>query len=282
MKHGVATRVDPVRLGELCGRRREIFAGMRRNRVWALGLGVTLCGSPVSIQAVSLGDVSVVKPLMRVEVLFTALLGVWLLRERLAAREWCGVACLLAGAFALVLGSERSAPPATDAVASAALLGGTWGTAALLLAAERRWPGRVRYELAAPLGAGLLVAAADINMKLGIEAAAQTAGGFDIRRPAIVAALLATPHTWCGLAGDLSAFVLVQTAYTRGRVSVIGPVVGVGAILFTAVLAHALLGENLPAARATAIAAVVAGAALLSGRSEAPPDTGTRRGASTP
>ncbi len=264
-KHGMATRLPDLHYQELVSRRREFVAALR-SRIWLLGFAVLMLGAPLSIQALSWGDVSTVKPLMRVELVFVVLLGVGVLRERLCGAEWLGIALLTAGVFVLAVGAgdPTSVRPST---AHCALLAVTaLAAVGALLGAHQRWPRRLPYELTISLGAGLLMGVGDVLWKSGTAVVASELGGFDVTRPAALAALFSAPEVYLGLSMDLSAFFLVQAAYSRGRVSVIAPATAVGATLLTVLLGSAVLQEQLSAARGTGVAAIVLGALSLSAR----------------
>ena len=80
-KHGIATRLPKFALEDVFSHFGELLAAMFKNRVWLLGFAVIPLGLGLEIQAVSMGDISVVRPLSRVESAFSVLIGVTLLGE---------------------------------------------------------------------------------------------------------------------------------------------------------------------------------------------------------
>jgi hypothetical protein len=70
-----------------------------------------------------MGDISVVRPLSRVESAFSVLIGVTLLGERLAPREGFGVFTMIAGALVLTLEPEPERAFVPDAASTALALG---------------------------------------------------------------------------------------------------------------------------------------------------------------
>jgi drug/metabolite transporter (DMT)-like permease len=118
-------------------------------------------------------------------------------------------------------------------------------------------------------------------MKTGTEAVRARLGGFHLASVSTPAALLATPGFHLSLGATAAAFVLQQVAFSRGRVSVSVPVIGVGATIVAVGLGAALLHEPVSAARALGVATVVAGTLLLGGREERAPRVAATPDAST-
>ncbi len=157
-KHGIATRLPEFALADVFSRFGELFSAMLKNRVWLLGFAVVLVGFGLEIQAVSMGDISVVRPLSRLEGAFSVLIGVTLLGERLAPREAFGVIVMIAGALVLTLEPEPEQAFVPDAASTAFALGAAGALAAALLVAQSRRPDWVAPEYGLAAGAGLVFA----------------------------------------------------------------------------------------------------------------------------
>jgi drug/metabolite transporter (DMT)-like permease len=105
-KLAAARRLPRLSAGALLAGLPRVFAGLLRSPVWLLGLLVTVVAVFFEIQALALADVSLVKPLSRVQMLFALGIGVVALGERLARAEWLGVAAVLAAAVWLTSGVQ--------------------------------------------------------------------------------------------------------------------------------------------------------------------------------
>lgn len=119
-----------------------------------LGLAMTIAAYAVEIQALALGDVTVVKPLSRVQILFVVAIGVGALGERLARTEWIGVAMIVAGAVFLGIepGDARVWVPRTAVIVAVVVSVGAIVAASLWF--SDRGLDRRRREHAPALAAG--------------------------------------------------------------------------------------------------------------------------------
>jgi drug/metabolite transporter (DMT)-like permease len=263
-KRGLPTRLGAHSIPALALRPWVVVGAVVRSPVWVIGLLLTAVAVGVETQALGLGDVSVVKPLSRAQSVFVLMLGVALLGERLRRREWLALGAVVAGAF--VLGFDRSDGltylPSAPACRSAVV--GVGSIVVALVVAAGWQTTRARMEVASGLAAGLLFGLGDVMVKVGTELAPGPAGHFDLTSGSSAGALLATAPFQVGVAVTIAAFVLQQIAFTRGRASVVVPVIGAGGMLVAIVLGTALLHERVGATRLAAIALMLAGTALLS------------------
>jgi uncharacterized membrane protein len=261
-KHGVATRLPGFALQDVFSRFGELLAATLKNRVWLLGLAILPFGFGLEIQAVSMGDISVVRPLSRLEAAFSVAIGVTLLGERLSAREGIGVAAMIAGALVLTLepAPERALGPGDASTALA--LGAAGGLVAALLVAQARRPDWVTPEYGLAVSAGLMFALSDIMMKIGTSAVKEKAGSFQIASAQTVALLLQSSQFLIFVVIAISAFLVLQIAYSHGRVSLVIPVAGISGTLLTLLLAFVLLREPLSQSRVLAVLAMLVGLVL--------------------
>jgi drug/metabolite transporter (DMT)-like permease len=263
-KQRVATRVPNVSLAEVTGNLGAFFGPLFRDPWWLGGLLLGVAGALTGLQALSAMDLSVIKPLGRVETLFTIFAGVLFLGERIRASEAIGVALVLGGSFALALGAGG-----TSGVASreshfvlVACVGAAFALAAL---ARRRHPDALRPELALAAGAGTLFAMGDILSKGATEVAKSGAadGGFRVLDAASMGALVVAPEFALAIAAYIAGSILVQTAFSVGRVSVIAPVLSIGSLVLPIAFGLAVLHEDVTGARLAGIAAVLLGTLLV-------------------
>jgi uncharacterized membrane protein len=262
-KHGIATRLPEFALEDVFSRFGELLAAMLKNRVWLIGCAVIPLGFGLEIQAVSMGDISVVRPLSRVESAFSVLIGVTLLGERLAPREGVGVFVMIAGALVLTLEPEPARAFVPDAASTALALGVSAALATGLLVAQSRRPDRVAPEYGLAAGAGLAFGLADIMMKLGTSVVKEAAGSFQIASAQTAGLLFQTTEFWLFVAIAIAAFLVLQIAYSHGRVSVIVPVAGIAGTLLTILLGSALLREPLSQGRVLGVLVMVVGIAFV-------------------
>jgi drug/metabolite transporter (DMT)-like permease len=272
-KHGIASRLPGFALADVFSRFGELLAAMLKNRVWLLGLAVIPFGFGLEIQAVSMGDISVVRPLSRLEAAFSVVIGVTLLGERLSAREGIGIAAMIAGALVLALEPvpERALVPGDASTVLALGAAGVLVTA--LLVAQGRWPDRVAPEYGLAVCAGLMFALSDIMMKIGTSAVKEKVGSFQIVSAQTVVLLLQSHQFLIFVAIAIAAFLVLQIAYSHGRVSVVVPIAGITGTLLTLILAFVLLREPLSPGRVLGVLVMLFGLSLALRRPSAPRPT---------
>lgn len=269
-KHAIQARLAGLDYVGVLRSRLAFARAMGGNEVWLLGTGLLVAGGPISIQALALGDVGVVKPLMRIQLVVVVGLGIVFLGERLRRAESWGVALLFAGALGLAGRTVGAEGPSPETAACVSLLAVTVCACGGVLLLHHRFPNRVPQEIALGVACGLLLGVGDILMKAGTGAANELAGPFDVMDPRSLAALMSTPLPYLSFGADATSFFLGQAALASSRVSVLAPVGGVASVCFTVVLGHAFLGEALETGRIVAVAAVVSGALMLARHAEVP------------
>jgi uncharacterized membrane protein len=257
-KYGLAGRLPSPR----------VFAG---SRAWLLGTALTFAAVAAETQALALGEASAVKPLSGTQSLFVVAIGVGILGERLVRKEWLGVGVLLCGVWALALEPGDAHFVARGTGSTVALgLGGAGGVA-LALALAGRHASRASGEWGPALAAGALFGLGDVMIKVATESVRVRLGSFDLSQGDTLAALVGAPGFSLGIAATGAAFLLQQLAFSRGRVSLSAPVVGVGATACVVVLGFAFLGESLGAGRSLGVGLSVLGTWLLAGNREPGP-----------
>lgn len=222
---------------------------------WLAGLGATIAGWALFVQATSIGEISVVQPLMSAGDVLLILFAVLLLKERMSALEWGGVSLTVVGAVGLSLdAAETTGSRFSMAMLAAMVLVATLLFSALVVAGAR-WR---RAELMWPLAIGIAFGAGAVLTE------ALTARFMADGREGIWAWHLALqPLLVPVILANAAGLVLLQAAFQRGRASVIVPVQLAAANATTVVAAVWLFNESVGAARLLAILVIVLGGALL-------------------
>jgi drug/metabolite transporter (DMT)-like permease len=125
--------------------------------------------------------------------------------------------------------------------------------------------GRRRPEHAPALAAGAFFGLGDILMKAATEVVVGRTGGFRLARADTLTSLAVAPELVLSIAATALAFTMQQVAFTRGRVSLVVPLVGVAGTAVVALLGATLLREQVSAARAAGIAVMLAGTVFIGG-----------------
>lgn len=226
---------------------------------WLLGFAALSAGWLLFVQATSLGEISVVQPLMSAGDVLLIALAVVFLHERLGRIEWLGVGLTVIGAVLLASGADDRPTAAFDAPLLCALVSGAVATGAALVYGGRRMPRPETFlalavGLAFGIGAVLTEAMTAAKSRSG-ESVLSVATLFD---PLLLGVILA----------NTAGLVLLQMAFRRGRAAVVVPLQLASANALTVAAGMAVFGETPTVPRIGAIALIVVGTGLLHLRNE--------------
>jgi uncharacterized membrane protein len=264
-KQALAGRLPLQSVGAMAARPLRFVRAFAANRTWLLGTALTLVAVAAETQALGLGEASAVKPLSGIQSVFVLAIGVAVLGEQLTPREWLGMGIMLGGVWALALEPGDATPVARSTAASVALGIGIGGSVALAAALADRRRERPAREWSPALAAGAFFGLGDVLVKAGFESTHRQVGSVDLSRADTLGALLLAPEFQLGIAFAAGAFLLQQLAFSRGRVSLAAPVVGLGATALVVLLGVGFLGESLGAGRALGVGLSLLGTWLISG-----------------
>jgi uncharacterized membrane protein len=253
---------------------RTVLGSLVRRRRWLFGFVIGTVAGLGFLEAFGRADLSVVIPLASTSNLFTVGLGVAFLGERVRGGEWLALAAVVAGAALVSRGAAVAHHAGLSVTAAFALFAACAAVGLLLIGARSLWPRRLSREVALSLAAAVQLGAGNLLIKSSVEMLRADLGGFRATDLHHLFALLLRPEFWPFLVTQITGFVLVQAAFARGRVAVIGPLLGAGITLVSTAGAALALGELVSPGRWTGIAALVAGTAALAWLHEPAPARG--------
>jgi drug/metabolite transporter (DMT)-like permease len=264
-KHRVATRAPGVPLGQVARRLGAFFRPLLWDPYWLLGGMLGLLGAMAGLQTLSMMDLSVIKTLGRIETLLVVLAGVFLLGERLRVGEGVGVMLLVSGAVLLVQRADETSGVSGTREAHGILVACVVGMLLLLVGWRRLRRSHASSELCLAVAAGFLFGMGDILTKGATEAVKSGAidGGFSVIEPSSMVGLVQTPEFGVAVAAYVGGAILIQAAFSVGRVAVIGPATLIGAMLLPIAFALTVLQEDLTGDRLAGILTIGLGTVLL-------------------
>lgn len=242
--------------------RMPALAGFRAHlgsALWWTGMSAAAGGWLLLVQAIALGEVGVVQPLMSLGDLLLVAASVVFFRERLARAEWLGVVLTLAGAGVLS------------------------GQARIVATRDVWWPGfALFFGALAVLGAVLLHRIRIRRTETPLALAVGIAFGSGALLTELMTAASGARSDWTGvlnpalpavLAANAAGIVLLQAAFRHGRAAVVVPVQLSVINVVVVAGARMIFGEPATAPKVLGVALIAVGAGLLgrAGRpSEAP------------
>lgn len=232
----------------------QVLAALLRDWRWVSGLLSTIIGWVLFVQATSLGDISLVQPLMASGDIVLVIMAVVFLHERLSALEWAGVITTVMGGVLLALKADTKQVTTFDAALLLGLLiaGVLAGASLLLLGRQSRRP-----EASMAIVVGLAFGfGATLTTAMTTSLALQDQG-------AISLATLINPWLPAIVLSNVAGLILLQAAFQRGRASVVIPVQLAVANLLAVLIGALVFGEAVPLLRAAGVAIILLGTGLL-------------------
>lgn len=267
-KHGVSKRLPRLSFSTLRDDWRGVLQAFASNWTWWLGVLTSLTGGLFLILALAHGEISVVQPLVNLNILVAILAGVLALGERLSRIEWIGAMAMVGGAVLLSVsaGAAVVPPPGFEAPVLALTTVSVAVVVAILVATrvDRRPP-----EILFAAAGGLTFGLANVHLKVLTIHLGGVTGGLG----SLVVAAVADWALWGVVAANAVGFVCFQMALSNGRVSVVNTLNTIGSVVLPVASGFVAFGEQPIAARMAGIAVVVAGTAMLVGgrKDDAPP-----------
>lgn len=206
----------------------SMMRGVLGNRAWQLGFGLEMIGWVAYVVCVAVigGELVAVQPIVGSSIVVTIVLGVVLLGERPRRGEWVATACMGAGgALTVVVQALRDEPsePRLDVaglVAFTAFVCLLGASSAVAIARRARQLDLAWALVAAACFCGSIMA----TRLVGVTFRADFPGGAP-GAGALVLWCLASPAAWAMFALSWGGFVLTQSAYRHGHVSVVEPLI---------------------------------------------------------
>ena len=238
----------------------ELVTLLVRQPLWWGAIAAVTASFLLQAAALGFGQLSMVQPLLILELPFTLFIAAWAFGNDLGRREWSAVAAMTAGLGVLTLAAMPGggSPAGLDALDWTFGIGSAVGAMALLVLAGTRasngWRPTV-YALAAGIGFGVtaaLMKAMDHALSGGIVGA------------------LATWQTWAMVVFGAVSMFLVQNAFQAGRLVAAQPALTLSDPLVAIVWGVALYHEHVRTGawllpELAGAAAIAWGAVLLAG-----------------
>ncbi|HET6809780.1 MAG TPA: DMT family transporter [Acidimicrobiales bacterium] len=213
----------------------ELVARLVRQPLWLAGLGATTASFLLQAAALGFGQLSMVQPILILELPMTLVIAARAFGNDLGRREWSAVAAMTAGLGALTVAAAPSggSPVGLDALDWILGLGAAVGAVGVLVGAGVRAAAGARataYALAAGIGFGVtaaLMKAMDHALSDGVVDA------------------LAAWQTWAMVVFGAFSMFLVQNAFQAGRLVAAQPAVTLSDPLVAMIWGAALYHEHI-------------------------------------
>jgi len=263
-KRGMSEKLQDLKLSDILHDTRRVVHVAAHNGIWLVGIATDVVGGGFLVLAVGRGEISVVQPILTVNVIVASLLGVLVLHERVERLEWVGDGALAVGTAFLFIGAltatggreGTSAPDAWLVFAIAGVCAGAVAAASALPV----WIEALRPAPFQAFAAGLLYGLGTVFMKvLTLRLRASGSSGF----PEVIPAALGDWALWLFIASNVVGFLLYQMSLSHGRVAIAAPLNLFASLVLPVSTGFVLFGDPFELLRVAGVVVIVAGIGML-------------------
>lgn len=267
-KHGISTSFPKITLRELGKRGGEILLALGKNWLWTVGVIFWFFGWVLHFQALGMGHISLVQPLMNSQIFVVVLIGVLILKEKIVPYEWLGVGILVGGAVLLSFSATGKEGELEIMEGPLYILTGVIFVLIFSLTfATSRIKGSL-WEVALAIIAGLLFSIGAIYMK-ATTSLIREGMDFTLSSPEVWFKVLTTPYFLGVIIAGASGFVITQGAFSHGRAAIVTPIITTVSMLVPVVAAILIFKEEITLLRGMGLLVIMIGALLLWRKGEA-------------
>ena len=253
---------------------RPILMFLAKNKIWLLGVVVSMVANVTIIQLQSFIDVSVVYPILNFSYIFVLLLGYFFLNEELNQWQWFGVLAVITGTMIILMIADTATGSATN---NSRLL--TISVISLItivsLIMFARFKKIANYEIIYAMCTGIAFGNVETYMKANTNLVNSEFGEFSVFS---MASILHFINMWPFLLLILFGvigWVCMQVTYSHGDVSITVPMFAVIQSSITLGCGHLVFGEYFSSQKVLGVAIIVSGVILLVVSALATPETET-------
>lgn len=233
-----------------------------RNRVWLLGVGLSLATNLAILELQSLIDISVVYPILNFSYIFVLLLGYKFLDELLSKRQWLGVFTVVVGTLLIIFIDEPATGSETNV--SGLLQFSCVSFLVIVGIIGFTWFKKVEnYEICYALCTGLSFGNVETYIKATTNMVLSEVGEFSIfSTDSLLQFVSVWPFAMMVIFG-IVGWVCMQITYSHGDVSVSVPLFAVLQSCVTLSCGYFIFGEAFTFQKVLGILTIVSGVLML-------------------
>lgn len=253
---------------------RPILIFLAKNKIWLLGIVVSMVANVTIIQLQSFIDVSVVYPILNFSYIFVLLLGYFFLDEELNQWQWFGVLAVITGTMIILMIADTATGSATN---NSRLL--TISVISLITIVSLIMFARTKkianYEIIYAMCTGIAFGNVETYMKANTNLVNSEFGEFSVFSMAsIIHFINMWPFLLLILFGVIG-WVCMQVTYSHGDVSITVPMFAVIQSSITLGCGHLVFGEYFSSQKVLGVAMIVSGVIMLVVSALSSPETET-------
>lgn len=255
LQHNRDSRLQSYSLG-------SILIFLVKNKIWLLGIVVSLIANVTIIQLQSFIDVSVVYPILNFSYIFVLLLGVFFLDEALSQWQWYGVLAVVSGTLVILLITDTSTGTGTNNARLVAISVVSLVTIVALVAFAYTKK-IVNYEILYAICTGIAFGNVETYMKATTNMVNSEFGTFSVFSiSSVVQFINMWPFLLLILFGVIG-WVCMQITYSHGDVSITVPLFAVIQSSITLGCGYLVFGEHFSSQKVLGVMMIVSGVIML-------------------
>lgn len=256
-KYGLQHNVNVRELGL-----RRLIGFLANNRLWILGVVLSLVANLSMIQIQSRLDVSIVYSILNFSYIFVLVLGHYFLNEHLNREQWYGVGVVVFGTM-LILAIQDNTTGHPTHVPNLLILTGcsVFLIASLILTAVKNR--KLNYEILFAISTGICFGCVETYLKATTNFVSMETGSFSIfSLDSMQEFVLCWPFFVMFLYGAAGWFFL-QVTYSHGNVSVTVPLIAVTQRIMSMSSGYFVYGEYFSFLKVSGIITIIVGVFIL-------------------
>lgn len=233
-----------------------------RNRIWFLGVFVSLGTNAVVLQIQSVLDLSIVHSILTSTYIFTLFLGYLFLGEKLSRTQWLGTLTVIIGTTAIVLIGEPVTGGATRIDNLLLLSVSSLFMIALLLVLANTCK-TINYEIAYAISAGIAFGNCQVYVKASTNMIEDQTGSFSILSLQSISEFL---NIWPSLAlivFSVTGFLCMHISFSHGKVSICVALLAVISRTISTSSGYYIYGEHFSGMKILGIAIILTGVFII-------------------
>ena len=256
-KHGLQTNVDIRSLGF-----RNLLKFLIRNKIWILGVLLSLATNLAIVEIQSFIDISVVYPILNFSYIFVLLLGYRFLGETLTKRQWLGIVTVSVGTLLIIFiekqvtGSDTNVQRLLSVSAASVLIICTVVLTVYIKKIKN-------YEIYYALCTGLSFGNVETYIKANTNMVIGELGKFSIFSIESLSYFIGLWPFAMMMFFSVVGWVCMQITYSHGNVSVSVPLFAVLQSCITLSCGYFVFGEYFSFQKVLGITTIVSGVVML-------------------
>ncbi len=233
-----------------------------RNRIWFLGVFISLVTNVVVLQIQSVLDLSVIHSILTSTYIFTLLLGYLFLDEELTPGQWFGTLTVIVGTTAILFIGEPITGTETRignlmllSILSMSII------SSLLLFAKTCE--RINYEITYAISAGIAFGNCQVYVKASTNMIEDQTGSFSVLSLQSISEFL---NIWPSLAlilFSVTGFLCMHISFSHGKISICVALLAVISRTISTSSGYYIYGENFPPVKILSILIILTGVLII-------------------